>query len=252
MTRFYGRRPRAFDPAIPHMSALRMGAPAPAPIPTQIDYTSPLPADLGMMLNDQLGDCTMAGLGHAIEIWSRFAGGAETVVSDDAIRRACTEFNASNGAVEQTVLRQAMNAGFPLDAAGDARSRLTCFVELDPRQPEDIRRAIYECGVVYLGINVPQALLNGEPPAVWDAGSPASNEGHCIIAAGYDTRVSGNLTRIVSWGRRYDLTDAFIAAYVDEAYALVSPLWVEKTGSTPLGMTLVALEAQALGLRGSA
>lgn len=85
------------------------------------------------------------------------------------------------------------------------------------------------------------------------AGDSPSGEGHCIIAAGYDkTAPAGPLTRVVSWGRRYDLTDAFIAAYVDEAYALVSPLWVEKTGLTPLGMSMVDLEAQALALRSAA
>lgn len=247
MPRPTGRLPRTYNPAIPHLSALAMRGPAPAAIPVKVDYTEPLPADLGMMLNDQFGDCTMAGLGHAVEVWSRFAGGLERVVSDAAIRRACEEFNAFNGAVEQDVLAQAVTGGFPLDATGNERTNLTAIFELDPRNPADLRRAIYECGVVYLGLTCPAYLLDGDVPAVWDVAGPPTNDGHCVVAAGYDQ--SSGLTRIVSWGARYDLTDRFIAAYVDEAYALVSPLWLEAGGSTPLGMTAAELEAQVSLLR---
>lgn len=56
----YGRLPRAFSPAVPHWSALKMGAPA-IDVPSVCSYTARLPADLGVMLNDRLGDCGEAG-----------------------------------------------------------------------------------------------------------------------------------------------------------------------------------------------
>lgn len=255
--RRYGRRPRAFHPGVPHFSALRMRATAPAPIPLALDYTDVLPADLGMMLNNEIGDCTAAGAGHLIEVWSRYAGGAEITVPDAAVQRfytECTGYDGvpgdatDTGAVEQDVLTRWINQGFPLDADGAQRQKLVAFIEIDPRNPDDMRRAIYECGGVYFGITVPVSLEQ-QALDVWDVvpGDRPSGEAHCIVGAGYDSQTGR--TKIISWGRRYDVTDAFLAQWCDEAYALVSPLWVEKTGHTPLGMTLDDLRAQAALLR---
>ena len=64
-----GRLLRTYDPRIPHLSALRAGQTPPTP-PASIDYTKGMPANLGMMLNDTLGDCTCAAVYHAIQVWS--------------------------------------------------------------------------------------------------------------------------------------------------------------------------------------
>ena len=66
-----GRLPRARNPAVPHLSALLAGRrSALAPAPPSCDYTTALPADLGMMGNNALGDCTCAALGHALQVWT--------------------------------------------------------------------------------------------------------------------------------------------------------------------------------------
>ncbi len=64
-----GRLPRARNPRVPHMSSLLAGRAA-AALPPQIDYTSRMPAQLGIMMNDTLGDCTYAAYYHAIQVWT--------------------------------------------------------------------------------------------------------------------------------------------------------------------------------------
>jgi hypothetical protein len=64
-----GRLHRSFDPRIPHYSALVTGKSVQPP-PTEVDYTKGMPANLGMMLNDRLGDCTCAAVYHALQVWS--------------------------------------------------------------------------------------------------------------------------------------------------------------------------------------
>ena len=64
-----GRLARAHDPRIPHLSALLAGKTLPPP-PAQVDYTKGMPKNLGMMLNDTLGDCTCAAVYHAIQVWT--------------------------------------------------------------------------------------------------------------------------------------------------------------------------------------
>ena len=77
-----GRKPRTYDPRIPHMSAVRRHGALVAP--ASCDYTSEMPASLGMMLNDSLGDCTAAAVGHAQQVWT-FNAGAQMITPPDAV-----------------------------------------------------------------------------------------------------------------------------------------------------------------------
>ncbi|MGH8266277.1 MAG: hypothetical protein ACRETS_03060, partial [Steroidobacteraceae bacterium] len=66
-----GRLPRAYNPRVPHLSALLAGRRRLlAPPPPAIDYTAGMPANLGEFFNDQLGDCTCAAVYHAIQVWT--------------------------------------------------------------------------------------------------------------------------------------------------------------------------------------
>ena len=64
-----GRLHRTYDPRVPHLSALVAGQTLPPP-PPEVDYTKGMPKNLGMMLNDTLGDCTCAAVYHAFQVWS--------------------------------------------------------------------------------------------------------------------------------------------------------------------------------------
>src|ERR1700685_844223 len=64
-----GRLQRTYDPRIPHLSAM-LTAHTLVPPPASVDYTHKMPASLGMMLNDTLGDCTCAAFYHAEQVWS--------------------------------------------------------------------------------------------------------------------------------------------------------------------------------------
>lgn len=244
-----GRLPRAFSPAIPHWSALKMGA-APITLPPQCDYARNLPTDLGMLLNDRIGDCAEAAYAHALQIWSLNAGKPELTEPDSAVE-ALYETQGYRpgmpGPGPGTVL-QSLLAFLARSPAVAGLPGLAAFIELDPTNDADIDRAIYECGLVYVGLNVPRYfqdwLDTGAVPQTW-ACEPWGNGtivgGHCVIAVGYgDTR-----RRAVSWGSTdYWMTHSFWARYVEECYALVSLEWIEATGRTPLGLTVAQLTQQ--------
>ncbi len=118
-----GKLPRRHDPRTLKMA--RYLAPAlPAP-PAHVDYTRGV-ADWGMMLNDQLGDCTIAAVAHAIQAWTLNAGsGAD--VADSTVQLYYEKWDGYNpadpssdqGGVELDVLnnwRQQGFAGHGLDA----------------------------------------------------------------------------------------------------------------------------------------
>jgi hypothetical protein len=238
----YGRKPRIYDPRVPEFSAL--GA-VPVALPQQVDYDEHMPRNLGFMLNENLGDCTCAAVGHAIQVWSFNAAGAMVTPTDKQIEVLYERTggyvpgdpNTDQGAIEQVVLQYWLQN--PVD-----KNKLAAFIEIEPTSDEHMRQAIYECGAVYIGLNVPSYLQNLENAGdTWDVCSHADNTivgGHCVIAVGYDPE--GNLI-IISWGMRFKMTPAFVTQFVDEAYALADREWIKRTGKSPGGLTLAELEA---------
>ena len=238
-----GRRPRGHDSRIPLITAERGIA-----LPSAINYASGMPANLGMMLNDSLGDCVPAGAGHSIQVWSYNATlGAAMVTPSDPQVESFYELaggyvpgnaNTDNGTVIQVALQDWLKT--PIDG-----NQIAGFVEISTANMQAVKETIYECGLVFIGLNVPNFVQSLENPgSVWDVNPSADNTiegGHCVICTGYQE--NGNLN-FVTWGSAdYQMTPAFWNAFVDEAYAIASPDFIKATGSTPVGLTLTQLEA---------
>jgi hypothetical protein len=252
-----GRLHRSFDPRVPHMSALLAGQ-TPAAPPPAIDWTHGMPSGLGMMLNDRLGDCTCAAFYHALQVWSYNAGGALQTQPDADVERlyvlACgynpRVAGEGPGGNEQHVLTYLLQSGAPVGPKGQARQKIAAFVEVDPRNLDDVKRAIVDCGLAYIGFNVPQFLMpaSGPPPLVWDVQSTQTQiiGGHAVVLAGYDARGA----RVISWGSYYTMTWAFFAQYVDEVYAIADAAWMDSKGTSPGGLSLDELEVQMKALSG--
>lgn len=255
-----GRLPRRFDARVPHLNALRAMGLAPtdtvAPPPASVDWTAALPPNLGMMGNQNLGDCTCAAIYHAIQVWTANANppiDTEPDAQAVALYSAACGYvagqpNTDQGGDEQSVLTYYMLNGAPL--ANGQRQRLTAFVELDVNNLADVKTAIADCGLVYIGFDVPDYIMGQPTSVVWDV-RPSSDfkvvGGHAIILAGYDDatqRFKG-----VSWGSIYELTYGFFTAQTDETYALADPDWIQTTGKTPGGLLMPDLETQMAALR---
>ena len=251
-----GRLHRTYDPRVPHMSALLAGQTLPPP-PPQTDYTKGMPNDLGMMLNDTLGDCTCAAVYHALQVWSFNAQGKMQTQPDSDVEKlyilACG-YNPrvggeGPGGNEQHVLTYLLRKGAPFGANGATTHKIAAFVEVDPRNTDDVKRTINDCGVAYIGFNVPQYIVPAPPatpPQIWDVEKTHTNivGGHAVVLAGYTAAGA----RVISWGQYYTMTWAFFAKYVDEVYAIADKTWVEKKGTTPGGLSLAELEVQMQAL----
>jgi len=232
------------------MSSLLAGKALPPP-PVSVDYTVGMPSDLGALLNDRLGDCTCAAWGHAVQVWSFNAQGAMQTLPDQDIERLYQTVGGyvpgnpatDNGAVEQDVLSYLARTG--LDG-----NRLAAFVEVDPRNTDDVKRAICWSGVAYIGILVPSFLMSSmtSPGSTWDldlGGDQRIEGGHAVILAGYDA----DAVYVISWGNRYRMTWRFFAQFCEEVYALADETWIRTTGLSPAGLSLVDLESQMQAIR---
>lgn len=220
------------------------------PLPSTVNWFSKLPSNLGMMLNDQLGDCTIAGLGHGVQVWTGNTGQMVTL-SDSIIESTYSKFDGyvpgdpstDQGGIELDVLndfRQGGFGGYQLDA----------YMGIAPAHVANVLHAIHLFGGSYIGFNVPQFLMpaDGSPtPDLWDV-QPKQDDtnigGHCVWCGGYYyDPITGKLCiKLVSWGKVYAMTVDFWHEYVDEAYALLSPAWIGATGC-PAGFDLAQLQS---------
>jgi hypothetical protein len=221
------------------LMASRMMASLPPPAPSRDWLAKPLAdadGNLGVALNDQLGDCTCAATAHATQIWSANTG---TMGSppDSAVLAAYESVcgyvpgNAATdqGGVETTVLA-AWQAGLP------GISKIDAWIPVNPANVDHMRKAIERFGLLYVGLALPNTIQ--DQPTVWtvelgagaDAGAGTLG-GHAVVVAAYDETSFD----ICTWGYRVKMSADFVAAYMDEAYApLCGALWCP-TGVSPLG-----------------
>lgn len=254
ISRKLGAKPRAFNPSMPHAMSVRMMVRGDLPlIPEKHNYLDGMPDDLGMMLNNVAGCCTAAGAYHAGQVAS-FHGRRKLLTEPDKyVAQMYSEFTgwdgvpgspSDQGGVEQDILRQWITNGIPIQEGYSeahpepGRSYLRAAMEVSPRVIDSVKRAIFDCSVVYIGMDVPNWLMS-EPtlPEFWDSAGKSPRQldsvgGHCVTCHGYEDRG----VWLISWGKKYLMSWAMFREAVSEVYALVLPWWITATGQTPFGL----------------
>lgn len=252
-----GRLPRGHDKRIPMLHDLTVGIAQSTP-PSAVDYTKGMPANLGVMLNNTLGDCTCAAFYHALQVWSFNTGAPIDTEPDSDVEllyeKACgynpAQGGEGPGGNEQKVLTYILKTGAPGGPNGMQVKQIDAFVEVAVTNLDNVKRTIADCGVCYIGFDVPQYIMPpGEPPlSVWDVDPQGNNTivgGHGVVLAGYNAQGA----RVISWGQYYTMTWSFFEKFVDEAYAIADPEWITAKGTTPGGLTLAQLKVAMKGLK---
>lgn len=233
-----GKLKPAFDPARLSLHRFTDVSQLPA-APAEWDQTS-LVADLGMMLNNSLGDCTCAEAGHAIQFWTALASSLVTVPDPavEALYEAVGGYvpgdpSTDNGAVISAVLAYLKSTGIDGHKIGAFAS-----VPLDDTALWD------QVAWLWGGLNAGWALpiATQSMGSTWDipAGQSLTGDwaagswgGHCTLyGASYDA--NGN-RKTASWGEWITVTQAFASAYLEELWVAVSPDWIEANGTSPDG-----------------
>ncbi len=225
--RFGRRRPVARGPRLKLSNYLR--APLP-PAPPTADYSPDgQPALSNIYLNDQLGDCVIAGAYHVVATETGNAGRLFTANNDQIIKdySAIGGYNPADpstdqGCDEPTALNYWQQNGF---ANG---TRPLGWISVDATNTDELRSALFLFENLYFGAELPDAWVNPMPSAsgfVWDgAGPPVPENGHCVIGVGY---TSSGVT-IDSWGLLGTLTWEALSKYFTPsangaAYVLLTP-----------------------------
>lgn len=189
--------------------------------------------DLGQMMNDRLGCCTIAGIGHSFQGWSVYGKSPWRPEDVDIV----AAYNAINGGTD--------NGAFMLDALNHARrvgvggNRIYAYVAIDPRNRAQVRTGHFLFGGLYFGAGLP---VNAQGQKIWDlvpgnGSEPWSWGGHAMNVFDY-----GKLgLTVVTWGQLQKVTWAWWDRYVDECYAILEEDYVGSDRRSPQGFSLKKL-----------
>jgi len=243
-----GKTPAVHDPRTLQLANYLKPAVLPPP-PPQANWSTKV-ASWPMMMNNTIGDCTIAAAGHCIEEWTTDVG--DPVIVPDAtivaVYSAVSGYDPKTGqhdvgANELKVLNYWRQQGI-------GGHTIRAYAALEPGNLDHVRDAVFVFGNCYIGLALP---LSAQTQEIWSVpsggtagqGAPGSWGGHAVPAVAYDPQ---GLT-VVTWGALKRMTWDFWSAYCDEAYALLSDDFLT-SDKTPAGIDLALLEQDLAAVTG--
>ncbi|HXL66266.1 MAG TPA: hypothetical protein VN938_14545 [Xanthobacteraceae bacterium] len=215
-----------------------------SPPPASCDYSAKAGKALSQLyLNDKLGDCVIAGIGHVVGVLTAGAGN-QFVYSDDQILQLYEAIggyvpnhpNTDDGCDEQTALNYWQHHGAP-----SGTHKIAGWVAVNGADPNEYRTALWLFENLYFGLELPDKWVSPMPTRpgfTWDvAGPPNPDNGHCVVGAGY----SNKGVKICTWGMLGTLTDEAVEKYATtagsgELYTVISQDAINKaTQKAPAG-----------------
>jgi hypothetical protein len=258
------RRPVSLTQHRPLQDYLAIRLPLPPP---RCDFSTPARRSLNdIYLNDELGDCVIAGGAHVRGVTSGGAGRLVTFSKDEIVKMYSAiggydpharpgpdgQNPTDRGCDEETALRYWCKTGFT-DGV-----KLAGFLTVDATNAAEVKTAIWLFENVFFGVELPDHWVKPFPEGpgfCWDlAGNSDPENGHCFVATGYDDK--GPM--IDTWGMPGWITWKAAARYAvpsqgGQLYALLSPDMIARAkAKSPAGLDWAQLVADFDALGGNA
>jgi hypothetical protein len=196
--------------------------------------------------NDEVGDCTIAGIMHVAGLQSKYGDGDEllyTTQQSMTFYEKCWGYvpgdpSTDQGGTLQGTLQYAQKnpdimPGYNLDA----------FAQLRDISWPGLTTALEIFGTVYVAVNLPQSAedqFNAGAPWTYVGDAPVG--GHCITLTGFDGGL--NSGRFATWGKPdQHVQMEWWDAYGTEAWVAYSKVWLRSNGEAPNGLNEAALLA---------
>jgi hypothetical protein len=200
--------------------------------------------DWGMLGNDSVGDCTIAGAMHETMLWTRLGGAMARFTAKDALDdyAAISGYNGTSasdtGCDVQDVAAYRQKIGVR-DATG-ARHKIQGAVSLQVGNLLQLRQAAYIFDAAGIGVQLPASAQGQfEAGQVWSVvKSDAIEGGHYIPYFGVN---SAGENVVNTWSKNQGAPDDWLTAYVDEAWAYLSIEMLNAKGISPEAYDVAAL-----------
>ena len=205
-----------------------------------------MPRDWGMLGNDRIGDCAVAGAMHCEKIWNKVVCRDVTFTTDDAISdySALTGYVRGDASTDQGTTIAALSdywkkIGFR--DFNDNRHKIEAYVALDPTNLEHLFAAAYWFdGGVGIAVQIPSSA-----EAQFLAHQPWSNV-HGDKIEGYHfvpliARLANGNAGVITWGGFQEVELSWLAQNCNQASAFLS-IEDMTNGKSPEGFDLNALQ----------
>lgn len=198
----------------------------------------------GMLGNDTVGDCTVAGADHEQMLWASEGQKAASFTTANTIGdySAITGYNPNDpnsdqGADVRDVLKYRAKTG--LVDAKKSRHKIGAYVALQPGNLSHLYAAMYLFGAVGIGIEFPASAMDQ-----FNAGKVWSVVSRSPIEGGHYVPLVARRSHLicVTWSQIQPMTTAFYQKYCDEAWVALSPEMLA-SGKSPEGFNLAQLQA---------
>lgn len=189
--------------------------------------------DWGMLANDSVGCCVLAGAAHEHMLWTRIGEAPDASFSPEAV---LSDYTAITG----------YNPNAPLDANGENptdqgtdmelaaqyrrktgivddkgnRHQIAAYLAVEPGNMDQLFLATWLFGAVGIGLEFPDYAMQqfdaGKPWTVKKA--PRPEDGHYVPMIAKRQQLV-----CVTWGREQPMTAGFLHKYCDEAVCYLAP-----------------------------
>ena len=198
--------------------------------PNQIDWTRGVKV-WPFLLNDNLGDCTIAAALHAVQIWM-LPGKTPYHPADSVALNYYEKWdgyvngdpNTDNGGYELTVLNSWRQQ--KLDS-----HVLWGYADPQPQNVLHVKQSVAFFGGVYIGLQLPVSA-QAQVGTIWDVvpNSGGIWGGHAVYCAAYNS--TGPIC--ITWNQIQPMTWAFWNKYCDESHTLLGNAWEPPIGQVPI------------------
>lgn len=216
--------------------------------PRRFGHASRFPGPWGMLGNDKVGDCVLAGGAHEEMLWHFSGKKKPAVFSDKAVisdYSAITGYDPRNpdsdtGTDMQEAAAYRKRTG--LLSVDGKRHTIDAYAALKLRDIDELLLAMWLFDAVGVGIHYTQSAdkqFDAQQP--WDdVGRSKDLGGHYIPV--FDVNSKGNLC-CITWNRYHAMTPAYFNKYCDEAVAYISLDALDDKGISAEGFDRAALQA---------
>ena len=188
------------------------------PIPMPIDHSEGI-TDWGMMLNNSIGDCAIAGPAHMIKAWCAKTTGYTP--TDAEVLKAYSDISGynpktgsnDNGCAMLDVMKYLKNTGI-------GGHKIGAFVEVDIKNMQEILAGLYLFHGLDAGYQLPESAMkqfqNNQPFTIEKRAKIAG--GHCMPIL----KADNNWFYPITWAKEVEANYAWIIKYMDECYVVIS------------------------------
>lgn len=216
-----------------------------------------LVADWGMLANDRVGDCAMAGAFHETMLWCA-EGGKPIRVTDEVVLdtySAVTGYdpaqtdaagnNPSDEGTDPAEFAEYRRTTGITDADGNLH-KIGAYLALDQGSVSQLGAAMYLFSAVGIGLALPDTAQDQfQAGQAWEPVPDSSIEGgHYVTGVARDN--DSNIA-VVTWGRLQWMTPSFYRRYNDETLVYLSEEFLT-AGVSPEGFNLEQLQADLAAL----